>query len=598
MRRQKHKGPHHLPVDRAAVLSAISEPDFFTRWTRHLNHCPECSLRLDEVLSEIPVPPKDSQRRLPEVPMPKRIDLLRLGLLAVGIVLTGLYALERTSSHRVSNEILVVAERSSDGVPSRTDSTPVPIVLRVLPTSGGAPTEETAIFDPSIGVARVPLKRAAEGIVMVEAQAPYRLAGTTSIESGSNVLLIGGPGSAPYEDNAVVRSLHENGSLGRGLSAVLPFVASPARAGSGNLVHRRLEDGVSVFYIDDVQVFDDHRLIWKETLEDLPDGPYPPAPMVVLSPSAPLDGAPQGGVIETRASEGSKSFQSISLPRLARFDGIPVRPEDVTSELLRFSASIQVPTTDARGALIGLKLTTQRPWTDTAGILMSFGEIRTWPGNQTVGFYEPDQWVHVEVVIDLDQRTISVQVDGSASSSFPLPKLESAARTEEVGGSKLEFDHFAFGGLFFHRDDFPAQRMKLPVVNADGDAVTYRLNGGVSGWQATDLSVRTGDRVSIIADGEIYFAGPGDSRTDPDGCRLHLPDPCAGRRLSEEQTPSLVPGLWIGALAGRVGEDGAGFLVGRSCSFVAERDGVLQLACNDSYYGDNRGSYTVTVRRP
>jgi hypothetical protein len=49
------------------------------------------------------------------------------------------------------------------------------------------------------------------------------------------------------------------------------------------------------------------------------------------------------------------------------------------------------------------------------------------------------------------------------------------------------------------------------------------------------------------------------------------------------------------SLIERVAQDGTPFFVGRQYSGVANNDGSLWLAVNDSYDQDNSGSYTVTV---
>ncbi len=122
--------------------------------------------------------------------------------------------------------------------------------------------------------------------------------------------------------------------------------------------------------------------------------------------------------------------------------------------------------------------------------------------------------------------------------------------------------------------------------------VTVRLDTRRCGWQTTGVALSSGDNVTIEAEGVITYASG--ARSDPDGCLLHTPDPCAARYKEDPRYPVPVEDAWVVSLVGRVGR-GSGFFVGSQKSFTADVGGELQLAYNDSYCSDNSGSFTVTI---
>ena len=114
-------------------------------------------------------------------------------------------------------------------------------------------------------------------------------------------------------------------------------------------------------------------------------------------------------------------------------------------------------------------------------------------------------------------------------------------------------------------------------------AQTYRrINSNqievFSNSNETDISVKRGSTISITATGQIRlgaFAGVGDA----DG-------------IDGLTTYNKVSGFRHGALLGRVG-DGSWFLIGKSSSFVADRDGTLSLIVNDADASNNAGSFNI-----
>lgn len=109
---------------------------------------------------------------------------------------------------------------------------------------------------------------------------------------------------------------------------------------------------------------------------------------------------------------------------------------------------------------------------------------------------------------------------------------------------------------------------------------------GTESWTDTGLDLVLGNKVTIEATGEV-FANPTVSG-GPDG----VPDrPEWAKYNVVAEAPHV-------ALVGKIGEDGAPFLVGAETSFVVKVDGRLFLGPNDKDVRNNRGEFvaTITVR--
>jgi hypothetical protein len=104
-------------------------------------------------------------------------------------------------------------------------------------------------------------------------------------------------------------------------------------------------------------------------------------------------------------------------------------------------------------------------------------------------------------------------------------------------------------------------------------------------WTRTGLQVRRGQLLQIAARGEIQLSNDDQDSASPGGA--HSGRGASGAPLRDHPA---------GALVGRVG--GTVFLVGDGARAVRmPADGELLLGVNDDHMPDNRGSYTVTVRR-
>ncbi len=101
-------------------------------------------------------------------------------------------------------------------------------------------------------------------------------------------------------------------------------------------------------------------------------------------------------------------------------------------------------------------------------------------------------------------------------------------------------------------------------------------------WQSVGVQVNQGDLIRLRAQGRWLYT-PGEYH-GPEGHKRY-------------PAPSYYPvaGTAGGVLLGRIGEDGALFIVGRGGTFYAERSGLLYLRINDDILSDNDGYVTVEV---
>jgi len=104
----------------------------------------------------------------------------------------------------------------------------------------------------------------------------------------------------------------------------------------------------------------------------------------------------------------------------------------------------------------------------------------------------------------------------------------------------------------------------------------------------TNISVASGDRLSISAIGSVRYGGLPGQMSSPSGT-----DVIAGSDFPLVGAPEICLIGWIGG--------GIKFTIGSSVNLdPAGASGQLYLACNDRYYSDNSGSWqsTITRRRP
>ena len=118
------------------------------------------------------------------------------------------------------------------------------------------------------------------------------------------------------------------------------------------------------------------------------------------------------------------------------------------------------------------------------------------------------------------------------------------------------------------------------------------------GWVNTGVSVSSGDTLTITATGQVFYANRATGWTDPDGVGPENDGTTIGA------SNVIAPGAINVSHVGRIGltdlvpegspGKGQGF-VGSSYSQVISSSGDLYLGFNDAIFGDNSGSYDVTI---
>jgi hypothetical protein len=108
---------------------------------------------------------------------------------------------------------------------------------------------------------------------------------------------------------------------------------------------------------------------------------------------------------------------------------------------------------------------------------------------------------------------------------------------------------------------------------------------GNAAWTPTGVTVRTGDRVTFSATGEVRLSSDSADVANANGSR-------AGRKSASAPVPDAA----AGALVARVGNS-APFPIGESQTVTMPANGQLFLGINDDHVADNQGGYRVTVQR-
>lgn len=111
-------------------------------------------------------------------------------------------------------------------------------------------------------------------------------------------------------------------------------------------------------------------------------------------------------------------------------------------------------------------------------------------------------------------------------------------------------------------------------------------------WQETAFSIRPGDHIVITYVSGLWSYAPSQPLSDANGppeqfiCTQHF-------SVAQCSGPYGVPDAVQGSLVGRIGTQL--LKVGDHLDVVAEQAGPLELAINDGYNADNRGSIVVKI---
>ena len=142
------------------------------------------------------------------------------------------------------------------------------------------------------------------------------------------------------------------------------------------------------------------------------------------------------------------------------------------------------------------------------------------------------------------------------------------------------------------RSVYNVERERGGVAVGGGTGTTGTLSGGRTinvpantAWTDSGITVNAGDRVMFQASGSINYGRSEGQTATPDG---------GGERRSNYPDPS-VP---VGALIGKVGNNGTPFAIGNQRQALSmPASGRLFLGVNDNERADNSGAFSVLVAK-
>jgi len=118
-------------------------------------------------------------------------------------------------------------------------------------------------------------------------------------------------------------------------------------------------------------------------------------------------------------------------------------------------------------------------------------------------------------------------------------------------------------------------------ASAGGNTITV---SGQQAWTPTGITVRKGQTLTFNTTGEVQLSADGNDKAS-----------AAGSTSGRYAQRAAMPRALAGALIGKIG-NGQPFGIGNQTSIVAPASGQLFLGVNDDSFGDNQGSFQVTVK--
>jgi len=116
---------------------------------------------------------------------------------------------------------------------------------------------------------------------------------------------------------------------------------------------------------------------------------------------------------------------------------------------------------------------------------------------------------------------------------------------------------------------------------AGGNTITV---SGQQAWTPTGITVRKGQTLTFNTTGEVQLSADANDKA-----------PSTGSASGRYAQRSAMPRVLAGALIGKIG-NGQPFGIGSQTSIVAPASGQLFLGVNDDSFGDNQGSFQVTIK--
>lgn len=118
--------------------------------------------------------------------------------------------------------------------------------------------------------------------------------------------------------------------------------------------------------------------------------------------------------------------------------------------------------------------------------------------------------------------------------------------------------------------------------SAGGNTITVSAQ---QAWTPTGITVRKGQQLTFSTTGEVQLSADANDKASSTGSTT-------GRYAQR----SAMPRVLAGALIGKIG-NGRPFGIGNQASIAAPDSGQLFLGVNDDSFGDNQGSFQVTITK-
>ena len=118
---------------------------------------------------------------------------------------------------------------------------------------------------------------------------------------------------------------------------------------------------------------------------------------------------------------------------------------------------------------------------------------------------------------------------------------------------------------------------------------------GASEWDGSGITVQSGQTITISASGEVYIGNVSPGLPSVSNYQTPAGDPnfaTANLGGGTFAAPGLVP--W--SLVGRIGQNGTPFEIGTGTTITASASGQLYLSVNDNNFGDDSGTWNVSVQ--
>lgn len=114
-------------------------------------------------------------------------------------------------------------------------------------------------------------------------------------------------------------------------------------------------------------------------------------------------------------------------------------------------------------------------------------------------------------------------------------------------------------------------------------------------WDGSGISVQSGETITISASGEVYIGDVSAGMPSVSNYQTPAGDPgfsTANLGGGTFAAPGLVP--W--SLVGRIGANGTPFEIGNGTTITASSSGELYLSVNDNVFGDDTGSWAISIQ--